>query len=238
MENITESESPSSLKYERTQNRDIMKTIERINRSVGYASDAEILLNGTAKKLMTLLKRDFRQQWRNIHDSHENPPQFSMELSVGSPIYRKHQPLNGGDEYGEMRMEVSATFTVSSAISNQTELAEENSVMGAWFAEKVAPKLNVTMASYIKSMTDDSPFSERFYYPMLERKDEVDGERIIGDDMPPPNRINVFVNTAMRMKNMNGNSISDYCPAIESDFVHEGLVSNMAIAFARLDETN
>lgn len=242
MESYTKSEPTSSLKYERTQNRDIMNTLERINRSVQYASDTEVLLNEIVDSISVSMRKEFKRLWRNKSETHDNPPPFAIEISIGSPISRKHSPIDGNDAaFSYMTMSVGVVFTVSSEISDIQQLAYENTKHELWFSENLSSGLSRRLSEVVSEAVGKSPFVDRFYFSSLDEErskgnDCGDKNGTIGAAIPKPNTINVGTGVAMQLKNMNGEGVKDYCAAVESDLVHDGLVANISIAFAKLDE--
>ena len=119
----TISESATSLKYEKTQNRDIINTIERINRSQAYKPDVENVISEFSDTLHDYAKKIFKEEWRNNHESHENPKNLTVEVFVGSPVFKKE---NEGNFYS---MSLSTVFYIDGIVNDGESVAEAESRM-------------------------------------------------------------------------------------------------------------
>ena len=226
-ENIatTSSENTTSLKYEKTQNRDIVNTIERINRSQVFKPVAEEIVSKFNKVVHESAIKIFKEEWRNNHESHENPKNLTVEVSIGSPLYKKR------DEGIFYSIGMSTTFYVDETLQENETQSEAESRVAMWFSEKISGKLNKKIVEQLSVITsNDERFSKKFWYPLLDTTESDTGK--IGKT-PKFNMINVSYMTSLRLRK-NDSSNADIVPFDDSEAVHDGLVSNMAMAFERI----
>ena len=162
----------ASLKYDKTANRDLMSTIERINRSEKFKDSADRILSDFKTVLTRDAERLFKDAWRNKHESHENPPPFSLQSEVFSPNYKRTEWKDGTSKFHYI-----LNFELCVLMKNETEMFKgDNSAMYAWFHREIAPILNRSLMTAAKNTLEKS-FSNVFFYPSLEtaKTDDVGG---------------------------------------------------------------
>jgi len=225
---VTETDSASSLKYEKTQNRDIVGTIERINRSQQYKPLSEKFLDSIGKTISEFATKEFRQQWRNKTENHENPQNFNIEVSVGSPIYK-----NPSDKPYYYIMTLSTVFHVDcKSFENETSVEAETR-MSSWFYENIAQKLNLMVVENMKSILDsDDELKDIVSFTLLQKTDE-DEQGKIGCKKPVAGKINISYMSSLKAKK-NDSMESDVIPYKDSEMVREGLISNISLAVERI----
>ena len=225
---VTETDNTSSLKYEKTQNRDIVGTIERINRSQQYKPLSEKFLDSIGKSISEFATKEFRQQWRNKTENHENPHNFNIEVSVGSPIYK-----NSSDKPYYYIMTLSTVFHVDvKPLENETPVESETRV-SSWFFENIAQFLNKKVVENAKAFFDsDDELKDLVSFTLLQKTDE-DEQGKIGCKKPVAGKINVSYMSSLKAKK-NESMDSDVIPYKDSEMVRDGLVSNIALAVERI----
>ena len=231
---MTSFENITSLKYEKTQNRDIVGTIERINNSEKFKDVSEKILSEIAKIASDGAKKSMKSIWRNVHESHENPKDLVINVAIGSPIYRKF----GDSFYYTMIVHTMFFMDLGEGVEDGSD---EEIKISKWFSENVSSSLNREIVEKIKTSIDDKTKDGAgtfFHYSLLEKSSENDNDGKIGR-MPELNKINFSYISSLRNSRLNGESSisSDSIPFIESDAIHDGTVSNLALSFARIDES-
>lgn len=227
---MTSSENTTSLKYEKTQNRDIINTIERINNSEKFKPVAERILKEIARIAGEEAKKSMKAIWRNVHESHENPKNLVFNVSIGSPIYRK-----SGDSFF-YTMGVHTMFFADLGESSGNDEYEMSNLK--WFSENISQKLNADISKMIKSVTDrESEIAPYFHYTMVDEP-RNSGDSKIGRS-PKMLKINfVYMSSIRNSHGKDGLMFSDdHTPFNESESLHDGIVSNVALSFARIGES-
>jgi hypothetical protein len=224
----TNTENASSLKYEKTQNRDVVGTIERINRSQQFKPLSEKFLDSIGKSISEFATKEFRQQWRNKTEKHENPQNFNIEVSIGSPIYK-----NPSDKPYYYIMSLSTAFHVEcTPLENETPVEAETR-MSSWFFENIAQKLNLSVVEHTKSILEaDEELKDLVSFTLLQKVDE-DEQGKIGCKKPVVGKINVSYMSSIKAKK-NDSVDSDIVPYKDSEMVRDGLISNIALAVERI----
>lgn len=231
--NSTNSNAASSLKYERTQNRDIVGTIERLNRSQQFIPLSEKILNSISASIYDYAIKEFKQQWRNNHETHENPPGFKVSVSIGSPIYKK---VPDSQSFYYVMMVVTSFLMECKPNEGETDVEAETR-MRASFSEKISQVLN---AKITENMTSSLPegSADMFSFALNGRNAKKDQEQNnqgkIGRK-PEIGKINLMFMTDFRSKKADMIS-KDIFPYRDSEGIHSGLVSNMALAVDRIKE--
>lgn len=224
----TETNNASSLKYEKTKNRDIIGTIERINRSQQYKPLSEKLLDSIGKSISEFATKEFRQQWRNKHESHENPKNFNFEVSIGSPIYK-----NPSDSPYYYIMTLSTVFHVECDVLDGETQVEAETRMSSWFFENIAQKLNLNVVENMKSALDsDEELKDIVSFTLLQKSEE-DEKGKIGSKKPVEGKINVSYMSSLKTKK-NDSIDSDVIPYKDSEMIRDGLISNISLAVERI----
>ena len=224
----TSSENATSLKYEKTQNRDVINTIERLNRSQLFKPDAEEILTRFNKVVRETAIAIFKEEWRSNHEGHENPKNLTVEVSIGSPLYKKSAE---GSFYS---MSLSTTFCVDEAAKEGETQSDVASSLDAWFSEKISGRLNRKVVERLKAATEDERFSKKFWFPLF---DGDDSKSCVIGKTPKFDVINVSYMSSIRLRKSDSSTI-DVVPFDDSDSVRDGLISNVAMAFERTTTSN
>jgi hypothetical protein len=226
----TMSDNASSLKYEKTQNRDVIGTIERINRSQQFKPAAEMALDRLGEAASDFAVKEFRQQWRNVHESHENPTGYNIEVSIGSPIYKK---TGGSDSPFHYVMSISTIFTMECPPNGDGTEAEAKERMANWFHEKISQTLNRKVVERMNAlMSESDELKGLFSFNLLQKPEEGEEEKI-GGRKPVERSVNVSYMTTLSPKQKEMSN-SDTLPFKDSEMVRYGLISNIAMAIERI----
>lgn len=228
--NRTDVESPSSLKYEKTQNRDVIGTIERINRSQKFRPVSEKVLDLLGKIASESATKAFRQEWRNKHESHENPPPFNIEVFIGSPLFRRH--IEDFDFHYSMT--VSTSFVMDFVAMEGETSIETETRMTSWFMENVAKGLNNKVVEEMNSaLLADPETKDLFSFTLLQKAAEDDANKI-GGKKPVNLKINLSYMTTLKPKK-DTSSTTDILSFKDSEFIRDGLISNISLAVERIN---
>ena len=222
----TDTGNTTSLRYEKTQNRDVIGTIERINRSRAFKGDSARLIAEFGKIALDTARSAFREEWRGAHETHENPKGLSLDVMVGSPIYRKD-----GDSF-HYTMSISTTFMVDGEPRDNETREECESRMSLWFSKNIAPGVTRRVSESMRDFTSADPnFAEAFSYPSLipPKSDEI-GK--IGRE-PDLLKVNVLYMTTLKTRKEDSPT-GDSAPFMDSEAIREGLSDNMALALERI----
>lgn len=232
--NSTDSNSASSLKYEKTQNRDIVGTIERLNRSQKFMPLSEKILDSISSSVYDFAVKEFKQQWRNNHETHENPQGFNVAVSIGSPIYKK---MTDSQSFYYVMMITTSFLMECNPSEDETDVEAENR-MRSWFSEKISQTLNKEITeNVIATLPEDS--KEIFSFALNRNNPDNDSGRNYGKigRKPEIGKINLMYMSDFRSKKSSMMS-KDVFPYRDSDGIHNGLVSNMALAVERIKDAN
>lgn len=230
--NITISDNASSLKYEKTQNRDIVGTIERINRSQKFKPVSQKILDFIGGSASDFATREFNRLWRNKSDSHENPKNLNIEVSIGSPIYRRTD-----DSSYYYTMTITTIFSVDCIPFEKETDVEAEMRMSSWFFENIASSLNKKVVENMKSLLDSDDCTKNLMeFTLLQKTDEDKDkdEGKIGSKKSVCGKINISYMSSLKSKK-NESSNLDAIPFRDNELVREGLISNIAMAVERID---
>ena len=227
----TESDSVSALKYEKTQNRDVINTIERINRSQKFRPLAEQILGTIDDAITNFATKEFRQQWRNVHETHESPSDYNIDAFIGSPIYRKKED---GKFYYTLTL--STSFRMQCPPCEGESLEEAELRMSTWFSENISPKLNRIVVEHLKNSFDSKDYKDLFSFTLLKKVDSGE-ENKIGGKLPDFGKINISYMATLKGRKKDDNN-GDSSPYVDSEAIHDGLISNVAMALERAFSAN
>lgn len=229
-----------SLKYEKTQNRDIIHTIERINRSEKFRGSSDKIIKIISEILKGKTEKLINEIWRNKHDSHMNPSCVSISVDIVPPVLKKVHPDGDMDTYFKPHKEYPFYYLLNLKVSmkflpNANDImANDEAWYNKWFINNIVPKYSVNILTLIKEELDKH-FSNVFAFPTLNKKeDENDNQVTIQcTNDKELGRINIVVTPVLKFNRTNEES------GIHSRFdsteeMKEIMVSSVSMALERI----
>lgn len=236
------------LRFEKTQNRDIIQTIERINRAEKFRPSANDIISLIKPILTKEVKKIIFGHWRNKHSSHSDPEGFALTVDIIPPVLKKVHPEGDTDKVFKMHKEYPFYYLMNILISakfkpsENDEMGDDEAWYSNWFIQNISPSLNNDVLEKIKSALA-TKFNNVFFFPSIDKND-LDGKTESGDidankitiensSIRLLNRINLITTTVLKF---NKEDISDEVtiPFDYNDDTRHVLSGNIAMALERI----
>lgn len=233
-------DTEGSLKYEKTQNRDIIHTIERINRSEKFKGSAKKIVQVVSDVLKGNSEKFINDIWRNKHESHVNPSGVSLSVDIVPPVLKKVHLEGDTDTYFKPHKEYPFYYLLNLKVSmkfipkSDDSMADNEAWYNKWFIDNIAPKYSENLLTLLKTELDKH-FNNVFAFPTLIKQSVVNSKVLSIQDTTNKelNRINVVITPVLKFNTMN-EEIGVHSRFDSTEEMRDIMVSSIAMALERI----